>query len=194
MEIFLIRHGETTGDIEDKYGGDYDDNLTKKGTAQANKLGRKLEGKGIQIIYSSPLIRAQETSKILSKFLGVEIKTVKDIKERNRYGILTGITKKEAKEKHPQAFEDVKDFKNTIEAAEEYEEFVGRITNAFSKLLKVDYETIAVVTHGGPLYIIFEKVLSFKWGRAEDCGFAVLDVKNGEINVLSSEGISFKEI
>ena len=32
MLIYLARHGETTGDVEDRYGGDYDDHLTEKGT------------------------------------------------------------------------------------------------------------------------------------------------------------------
>lgn len=30
MKIFLIRYGETTGDVEDRYGGWYDDHLTKR--------------------------------------------------------------------------------------------------------------------------------------------------------------------
>ena len=34
MKIFLIRHGETTGDIENRYGGSYDDHLTQRGRAQ----------------------------------------------------------------------------------------------------------------------------------------------------------------
>ena len=34
MKIYLIRHGETTGDIEDRYGGDYDDHLSKNGKQQ----------------------------------------------------------------------------------------------------------------------------------------------------------------
>ena len=31
MKIYLIRHGETTSDIEDRFGGDYDDHLTSHG-------------------------------------------------------------------------------------------------------------------------------------------------------------------
>jgi hypothetical protein len=29
MKIYLIRHGETTGDVEGRYGGDFDDSLSK---------------------------------------------------------------------------------------------------------------------------------------------------------------------
>jgi broad specificity phosphatase PhoE len=35
MNLFFIRHGETTGDVEGRYGGDYDDRLTEKGSRAA---------------------------------------------------------------------------------------------------------------------------------------------------------------
>lgn len=35
MKIYLIRHGQTTGDVEDRYGGAYDDELTDKGKNEA---------------------------------------------------------------------------------------------------------------------------------------------------------------
>jgi broad specificity phosphatase PhoE len=35
MIIYLIRHGESTSDIDNLYGGDYDDHLTENGKAQA---------------------------------------------------------------------------------------------------------------------------------------------------------------
>jgi broad specificity phosphatase PhoE len=50
MKIYIIRHGETTSDIENRYGGDYDDHLTEKGVNQAKDLSAKLADCGIQII------------------------------------------------------------------------------------------------------------------------------------------------
>lgn len=193
MKIYLIRHGETTGDIEDRYGGDYDDDLTEKGKKQAEELAKKLQKKGIQTIFSSPLKRAQQTAKILSKALQVNIQTVKEIKERNRCGILTGMIRSQAKEKYPEAFEKVQEFKNTIEGAEDYKKFVKRITKAFEKLLKENFQTIAVVTHGGPLSIIFEHILKVKWGRAEDCGYAVLEYKDEKLTIEDVDGIILKK-
>ena len=64
MKIFLIRHGETTGDIEDRYGGDYDDHLSEKGKQQSKELAEKLKNKGIELIFHSPRIRATETATI----------------------------------------------------------------------------------------------------------------------------------
>lgn len=105
MKIFLVRHGETTGDIEDRYGGDYDDPLTEKDKEQSKSLASKLKNKDIEIIYHSSRIRATETAKILSETLKIEIKSIRALRERNNYGVLTGLTRKEAKEKFPEEIE-----------------------------------------------------------------------------------------
>lgn len=39
MKIYLIRHGQTTGDVEDRYGGAYNDELSAKGKVQTHELG-----------------------------------------------------------------------------------------------------------------------------------------------------------
>ncbi len=74
MKIYLVRHGETTGDVEDRFDGAYDDHLSPKGKQQSGKLVNKLENKNIEIIYHSPLIRATETAEILSEKLIARLK------------------------------------------------------------------------------------------------------------------------
>jgi len=80
MKIYIIRHGQATGDIEDRYGGAYDDELTDTGKTQAQELASKLSDSGIQILYCSPLIRAQQTAEILKAKLDCEIKTIESTK------------------------------------------------------------------------------------------------------------------
>ena len=92
MKIFVFRHGQTTSDVEDRYGGDYDDHLTKKGEEQAEDLAREMKDFGIEVLFVSSRIRAQETARILQEKLGVEMKTVKDF-------LPTGIPKFEKKSK-----------------------------------------------------------------------------------------------
>src|SRR3989338_7467388 len=128
MKIYLIRHVESTGDIEDRFGGDYDDHLTKKGKAQAGELAKQLQDQKIEIIFVSPRIRARETAEEIKKVLNVPIKVVEDLRERNNYGVLTGLTKIEAKEKYPVDFEKI--YKNktyhTDSGSESYEEIKKR--------------------------------------------------------------------
>lgn len=58
MKIYLIRHGQTTGDVEDRYGGAYDDELSDKGKIQAHKLADSIANSGIEILFCSSMIRA----------------------------------------------------------------------------------------------------------------------------------------
>src|SRR3989344_3464385 len=87
--IYLVRHGEATDDVEDRYGGWSDDPLTERGRETARGLAKKivrLSPKPTKI-YSSPFKRAFETAEIIGDRLGLRLAPVEDLKERNRYGI-----------------------------------------------------------------------------------------------------------
>lgn len=187
MKIFLIRHGQTTGDIEDRYGGDYDDHLSEEGTSQANTLKEKLANEGIEIIYCSPKIRAQETASVLQKALNCKIETIDDLRERNQYGSLTGMLKSEVKQKYPQLTELLKDYRNCLPNAESYESLKERVLEALRKLTS-DYGTIAIVTHGGPIRVIFRELLK-KEIKINDCGFAVFESTNTNLKLIRTSGI-----
>ena len=62
MELYLIRHGQTVWNKAGKLQGRTDIELNENGRQVAGDLGRKLENTKIDIIYSSPLIRAYETA------------------------------------------------------------------------------------------------------------------------------------
>lgn len=195
MKIYLIRHGQTTGDIEDRYGGAYDDELSDQGIIQANKLVNKLNNSGIEILFCSPLIRAQQTAKILKSKLNCEIKTIQDLRERNKNGILTGMTKKEAVLKYPDLAEKVKDYRNQITGAESQEDFVKRIKKVFFEVINnTNYSTIAIVTHGGPIWTIFRDIMNND-GIIEisDCGYMILNKENQKLTIEKMNDIFLKK-
>lgn len=150
MKIYLIRHGETTGDIEDRYGGSYDDHLTELGRKQLQDTADKLVGKGIEVIFASPLIRARESAEIIAATINCPVE-VKDGLQERHYGVLTGLTKAEALEKHPDAVEAHKDPLNTDPEGEAHQDFQDRILETFKTLSKDNRGTIAILTHGGPI-------------------------------------------
>lgn len=191
MKIYVIRHGQTTGDVEDRYGGDYDDHLTPLGISQAKDLADSLMNENIEIMYVSPLIRAQETAKLLQNVLGVEIETVKDLKERNQNGVLTGMVRSEAQKKYPELVEKVKDPHNTIEGAEDFGAFSKRVVEAVNKIANSGFETVAVVTHGGPIRRMLENVLlGSPDAKIEDCGWLLMDYKDGIYTLEKKKGIT----
>jgi broad specificity phosphatase PhoE len=194
MKIYLARHGQSTGDIEDRYGGDYDDHLTKLGMKQAGTLADELHNVGIEKIFSSPLFRAKETADILSMRTGSSVEITENLRERNRYAVLTGMTKDGGTKQFPTLAEEVQVFTATIKGAEQFGHFESRIIEAFTDLLLKPFNAIALITHGGPLRVLANEVL----GRAklkekmEDCGWAfILKNRDGSLTIKKTKGFLF---
>jgi len=191
MKIYLIRHGQTTGDVENRYGGAYDDELSNKGKIQADELAAKLGNSGIEILFCSPMIRARQTAEILKTKLNCEIKTIENLKERNKNGLLTGMTKDEAKIKYPKLVEKLQDYRNQISGAESQKDFVDRIKKAFMEVTGVkNYSVIGIVTHGMPIWAIFSDILNDN-GIVDiaDCAYAVLNKDGPKLTILSTDNI-----
>lgn len=188
MKIFIIRHGETTSDIENRYGGDYDDHLTERGKTQAGELAVKLSGRGIRKIFSSPLIRAVETLEILNNSLDCEQQIVEELRERNSYGVLTGMKKEEARRHYPDLTRQAQDYHNTIEGGESYDDFLARVKHAYEQISNVPHESIAVISHGGLIKCLFRDVLKFgDLADLADCAF--IEIEDGKVILM--EGASF---
>jgi len=175
MKIFLVRHGETTGDVEDRYGGRYDDHLTEKGKLQLAETAKQLEGKGIEVVFVSPLIRARESAEIIQARLGCSVETIEEIQERN-YGILGGLTKSEAIERYPDAVERHKDPRNTDPEGEDFDAFHERVIRGFKAIVEQDYRVAVVVSHGGPIKSILRQIGEEVPERIGDGGIMELDV------------------
>jgi broad specificity phosphatase PhoE len=190
--VYLIRHGETTGDIEDRYGGAYDDHLSDRGVRQVKSLAEKISSSGIQKIFVSSLIRARKTANILNEKLKVDVESIPGIRERNLYGVLSGMVRSDAKEKFPKLVEKLSNYRNTIKGAESYDVSRRRMIKAFKKTLKSKERIIAIVTHGGPIKTIFREFLRMEVETVSDCGYSVLETVNGEVKLLKTSGITFK--
>ncbi len=194
MKIYLVRHGETTGDVEDRYGGDYDDHLSKNGIEESEGLAKKLNGKGIQIFYCSPRTRAIETEAIVNRNLKVELKIVEDLRERNNYGVMTGLTKADGLREYPDEVMKLKkdSIRHHVKGSEDYDSFKKRVVDAFEKVTKEKkHSTIAIVTHGGPIRCILREVLrSGELETLNNCSIFIIDKLNGRLSLVSMEGAS----
>lgn len=68
--IYLVRHGATLLSAEDRFAGDTGAELSDEGRWQATRLGERLRDQQITAVYSSPLLRALETARIISATCG----------------------------------------------------------------------------------------------------------------------------
>ena len=100
--LILVRHGQSTWNLEKKFTGWVDVDLTDTGKSEAKKAGFLIKEKKIKIhfYYSSLQLRANNTLKIIQKVLKVEKKFFKawQLNERH-YGALTGLNKIEMAKK-----------------------------------------------------------------------------------------------
>lgn len=99
LKLILVRHGETLLNRENRVQGITDTELSDYGRMQADKLAESLKGEQIERIVSSPLRRAYETAKAISKFHGAAIEADRDLQEMN-HGDFENLTIHELKEKH----------------------------------------------------------------------------------------------
>ena len=65
MQLFVVRHGITDWNLEERFQGQLDTPLNRRGAEQAIVLRRRLEGVSFDMVYSSPLKRAFETARII---------------------------------------------------------------------------------------------------------------------------------
>ena len=100
--LILVRHGQSIWNLENKFTGWVDVDLTKKGESEAEKAGLLIKKKNIQInfYYSSLQLRANNTLKIIQTVLNDKKDFVRawQLNERH-YGALTGLNKIEMSKK-----------------------------------------------------------------------------------------------
>ena len=96
--LILIRHGQSTWNLEKRFTGWVDVDLTEKGKLEAEKAGSMIKKRniGIEFYYSSLQLRANKTLKIIQEILKdkKDYKRAWQLNERH-YGALTGLNKVE---------------------------------------------------------------------------------------------------
>ena len=100
--LILVRHGQSVWNLENKFTGWVDVDLSEKGKSEAKKAGEmiKLENIKINFYYSSLQIRANKTLEIIQKIINDKKNFTKawELNERH-YGALTGLNKTEMVQK-----------------------------------------------------------------------------------------------
>ena len=181
-------------DVEDRYGGWADDPLTENGRRSAKNLAKKLTSFSPKPkkIYSSPFKRASETAEIIGSSLKLQVIKVSDLKERNRYGILTSMTKTKARKKHPDLVVEVEDYMHTITEAETYEHYRDRVLKALKRIfVKTNYDTL-IVCHGGTFRVVMWELLGRKdYKKANLNAIITVEENNSRLVLKNSIGLKF---
>jgi 2,3-bisphosphoglycerate-dependent phosphoglycerate mutase len=102
--LILVRHGQSQWNLENRFTGWWDVDLTDKGVAEAIAAGKLLADKGLlpDVAFTSVQLRAIKTLHLALEACGrLWIPETKDWRLNERhYGGLTGLNKAETAEKH----------------------------------------------------------------------------------------------
>lgn len=102
--LILVRHGQSQWNLENRFTGWWDVDLTDKGIVEAIAAGRLLADKGLlpDVAFTSVQLRAIKTLHLALEACGrLWIPETKDWRLNERhYGGLTGLNKAETAEKH----------------------------------------------------------------------------------------------
>ena len=100
--LILVRHGQSVWNLQNRFTGWVDVELTKNGELEAKKAGNLIKELGINIdlFYSSMQLRAKNTMKLIQEVIEDDksSKNYWQLNERH-YGALTGLNKDEMKVK-----------------------------------------------------------------------------------------------
>jgi 2,3-bisphosphoglycerate-dependent phosphoglycerate mutase len=100
-KLALVRHGQSQWNLENRFTGWVDVDLTPKGEEEAKKAGTKLKGISFDKAYTSDLKRAQKTLAIILDEIGqskIPVEKHQALNERH-YGDLQGLDKAETAKK-----------------------------------------------------------------------------------------------
>lgn len=197
QSIILVRQRETDYNKERRMQGWLDVPLNKTGREQAKAIALKLRGIKYDAVYSSDLIRAYETAKIIVKSLKHKINTTGALRERDM-GIFAGWAWESERDEIKdmlwaefQASRDSEDLHWNKHQGESQHQMSTRVSDFMRSLHALHAkQSVVIVTHSGTINRILEQ---YKLKQSIE-GFRM--IRNGAVLILnkSAEGYTLEEM
>ena len=149
MKLYVVRHGETDWNRIDRLQGNHDVPLNEKGLEQANEAREALKDCEYEVVFSSPLVRAADTARIINEEKQKPIFFDPRLRERN-FGSREGMVK------GTYNYTELWDYeKNLSYGGESMKVFFERVWDFLDDLKKLpSVETVLLVCHGGTMRAI----------------------------------------
>lgn len=194
--VLLIRHGQSEGNAERRFGGHTATPLSPRGRRQAHATAHALKDEELTAIYSSDLARAVETAEPLAKLTRLPINSTSAFRERS-VGVMEGLTFEDAAQQHPEQYAALlrRDFEHVLTGGESYRQLLDR---AWQKLDAIIAENqggkIAVFSHTGTICILALHLMGALdapelkpvWIMSANCGVTRFELRDdGFVRVLT---------
>ena len=148
MKIYITRHGRTIWNEEGKLQGSLDSPLTQEGIQMAKDLSKRILPYNIELIVTSDLKRAKDTSSYIRGNMDIPIWHFEELREMS-YGVWDGMKMEEVYEKYGDEFEKFKKDPHNYNngSGETYYQLVDRVKASLEKIKNCGYENVLIVSH-----------------------------------------------
>jgi broad specificity phosphatase PhoE len=193
--VVIIRHGQSQGNAEGRFGGHTDTPLSPRGRRQAEATARALAPEKFDAIYSSDLPRAIETATPLARLTGAPLENTEALRERS-VGVMEGLTFEEAAEQHLEQYQALlrRDFEHVLLGGESYRQTLDRASRKLDEVIEQHKGgRIALFAHTGTICILILHLMGALdapelkpvWIATANCGIARFELRDdGFVRVL----------
>ncbi len=166
-KLYLIRHGQSTYNLENRFTGWKDVDLTNLGVSQAKEASKLLDGHHFDLAFTSNLMRAQKTLDIILDELNMNLDITKNeaLNERD-YGDLVSQNKEEAAEKFGKDQVQIwrRSFDTPPPGGESLKMTLERTLPYFNSVIKphlIDGKNIILSAHGNSIRSIIMELFNY---------------------------------
>ena len=194
--VLLIRHGQSKGNAERRFGGHTATPLSARGRNQAQATALSLKTDGVTAIYSSDLARAMDTARPLSNLTGLPVHGTEAFRERS-VGVMEGLTFEDAAQQHPEQYAALlrRDFDHVLTGGESYRQLLDRASEKLDEVIAQHRGgKIAVFSHTGTICTLALHLMGALdapelkpvWISSANCGIARFELRHdGFVRVLA---------
>ncbi len=197
--LIIFRHGQSVWNLENKFTGWVDVELSDKGMQEAKSAGEKLKPFHFDLAYASDLKRAQNTLTAALEVAGKSVPTIYNVALNERmYGDLQGLDKTATAQKYGD--EQVKIWRRSYDIAppngESLKDTAARVIPYFKAEIEPKLKAgknIVIAAHGNSLRALImylekmtpEQILEFEIGTAIPRHYEL----DADLNVLKAENL-----
>jgi broad specificity phosphatase PhoE len=194
--VLLVRHGQSEGNAEGRFGGHTATPLSARGRRQAEATARALLEEKVTAIYSSDLSRAVETAMPLARLTGLDVERTEAFRERS-VGVMEGLTFEEAAEQHPEQYAALirRDFDHVLLGGESYRQMLDRASIQLDRAIAQHAGgRLVVFSHTGTICILALHLMGALdapelkpvWVATSNCGITRFELRaDGFVRVLA---------
>jgi broad specificity phosphatase PhoE len=166
MRLYFVRHAQSEANVQMVISNrDLPHSLTNLGRQQAEALAQSLADVPLAAMYSSPIVRAVETARIVATIKDLSIEIADALREPD-CGIMEGRGDEEAWAEHDRVVRDWAiecKFDSRIEGGENYYDLRARFVPFVEQVIAAhdgSDHNVLLITHGSLLYLMLPLVLT----------------------------------